>query len=323
MARATGGNAGLIKATQQQAAQSSQSAQQQVLSIQNLMSNDSVRKRFEQMLGDRAGAYMSSVITVVNNSVKLMKCDPKTVLSAAATAAAMNLPIDPNLGFAHIVPYDDNRAGISKAQFQLGAKGYVQLAIRSGQYVRISSNEVREGEVRKYNRFTDEIEYGERSGNEVVGYLSYFKLTNGFEKFLYMTKEEMLAHAKRFSKAYGYDLSKGKASSPWSKDFDAMGRKTVTKLILSRWGILSIELQNALKLDDAVVYESENGTLEPEYIDNDGKTIDVDGITVETDHEQQPEPAPETTPEPPKEAPPEASAYNELSQEEAEELFGK
>lgn len=320
MARATGGNAGLIKATQQQAAQS---AQQQVLSIQNLMSNDSVRKRFEQMLGERAGAYMSSVITVVNNSVSLMKCDPKTILSAAATAAAMNLPIDPNLGFAHIVPYKDNNAGVEKAQFQLGAKGYVQLGIRSGQYVRISSNEVYEGEVRKYNRFTDEIEYGERTGDAVVGYLSYFKLTNGFEKYLYMTSAEMIAHAKRFSKAYAYDLNKGYKKSPWSKDFDAMGRKTVTKLLLARWGILSIELQNALKLDDAVVYESENGTLEAEYIDNDGKTIDVDGVTVETEEEQQPEPAPETTPEPPKEAPPEASADNELSQEEADELFGK
>lgn len=318
MARATGGNAGLIKATQQQAAQ--QSAGQQVMNIQGLMSNDGVRRRFEQMLGERAGAYMSSVITVVNNSAKLMKCDPKTILSAAATAAAMNLPIDPNLGFAHIVPYDDNRAGISKAQFQLGAKGYVQLGIRSGQYTRLTSNEVYEGEVRKYNRFTDELEYGERTGDKVIGYLAFFKLTTGFEKYLYMTKEEMLAHAKRFSKAYGYDLSKSKASSPWSKDFDAMGRKTVTKLLLARWGILSIELQNALKLDDAVVHEGENGAIEAEYIDNDGMTINVDGVTVESEQEQQPEP--EQAPEPPKEAPPEASADNELSQEEAEELFG-
>ncbi len=319
MAKATGGNAGLIKATQQQAAQ--QGAAQQVMSIQNLMSNDSVRKRFEQMLGDRAGAYMSSVITVVNNSASLMKCEPKTILSAAATAAAMNLPIDPNLGFAHIVPYKDNRTKTYKAQFQLGAKGYVQLGIRSGQYVRLTSNDVYEGEVRSYNRFTDELEYGERTGDKVIGYLAFFKLTGGFEKYLYMTRSEMEDHAKRFSQAYGYDLREGKKASNWSKDFDSMGRKTVTKLLLARWGILSIELQNALKLDDAVVHENENGTLEAEYIDNDGKTIDVDGVTVETEQEQQPEPEP--APEPQKEAPPEASADNELSQEEAEELFGK
>ena len=302
MAKATGGNAALIKGNQQQPAQ--QSAGRQVANIQGLLANDNVRKRFEQMLGERAGAYMSSVITVVNNSVSLMKCDPKTVLSAAATAAAMNLPIDPNLGFAHIVPYSD------KAQFQLGAKGYVQLGIRSGQYVRISSNEVYEGEIKSYNRFTDELEYGERTGDKVIGYLAYFKLLNGFEKYLYMTKAEMESHARRFSKAYSYDLSKGAKSSPWSKDFDAMGRKTVTKLLLARWGILSIELQTALKVDDAVVHESEDGTIEAEYIDNDGKTIDVDGVTVS----DQPEEQAAAEPEP---------AAEELSAEDAAEFFGK
>ena len=302
MAKATGGNAALIKGNQQQATQ--QSAGRQVANIQGLLANDNVRKRFEQMLGERAGAYMSSVITVVNNSVSLMKCDPKTVLSAAATAAAMNLPIDPNLGFAHIVPYSD------KAQFQLGAKGYVQLGIRSGQYVRISSNEVYEGEIKSYNRFTDELEYGERIGDKVIGYLAYFKLLNGFEKYLYMTQAEMEAHARRFSKAYAYDLNKGAKSSPWSKDFDAMGRKTVTKLLLARWGILSIELQTALKVDDAVVHESEDGTIEAEYIDNDGKTIDVDGISVPEQPEEQAAAAPE--PEPAAEA---------LSAEEAADMF--
>ena len=309
MAKATGGNAGLIKANQQQAAQ--QSAGRQVANIQGLLANDNVRKRFEQMLGERAGAYMSSIVTVVNNSVSLMECEPKTVLSAAATAAAMNLPIDPNLGFAHIVPYKDNNAGVSKAQFQLGAKGYVQLGIRSGQYVRISSNEVYEGEIKSYNRFTDELEYGERTGDKVIGYLAYFKLLNGFEKYLYMTSAEMLAHAKRFSKAYAYDVNKGRKSSPWSKDFDAMGRKTVTKLLLARWGILSIELQTALKVDDAVVHESDDGTIEAEYIDNDGKTIDVDGVTVQEQPEEQ-----AAAPEP-------EAAAEALSAEDAAEFFGK
>lgn len=242
--------------------------------ISALLSQDSIKKRFEQVLGKKAAGFMSSVISAVNANPELRKADPITVVSAAAVAASLDLPINPSLGFAHIVPY----AG--RAQFQMGWRGFVQLGMRSGQYKTINTCVVYEGELIASNRFTGEMYFDEkqRTSDKVIGYVSYFKLMNGFEKYLYMTIEQVQAHGKQYSKSYS--SPKGK----WQTDFEAMALKTPLKLLLSRWGILSIEMQTAVQLDQATVKTIDGSSYT--YDDNpgnDGNVIEAETTTTETD----------------------------------------
>jgi len=200
--------------------------------ISALLSQDSIKKRFEQVLGKKAAGFMSSVISAVNANNELKKANPITVVSAAAVAASLDLPINPSLGFAHIVPY--KRDGVPIAQFQMGWRGYVQLGMRSGQYRTLNVCTVYEGELVHSNRFTGEMNFDEkgRTSENIIGYVAYFKLLNGFEKYLYMTVEQARAHGKRYSKSY--DHKNGK----WQTDPDAMGMKTVLKMLLSKFGLL-------------------------------------------------------------------------------------
>lgn len=233
-------------------------------SIQALLSKESVRKRFEEMLGRRAAGFMSSIINLVNSDVNLQKCDPRKVLGCAAVAASMDLPIDRNLGFAWIIPYENKKTNTIEPQFQMGYKGFIQLALRTGQYKTIHAAEVYEGEIKSYNRFTGEIEFDPegRKSDKIVGYVAYFKLINGFEKYHYMTVEQIRAHAKRYSKGYGQPWSR------WTTDFEAMALKTVIKLLLSKYGILSIEMQMAMKADQAAVVQEDDGEFQFEYPDS-------------------------------------------------------
>jgi recombination protein RecT len=158
----------------------------------------------------------------------------------------LDLPIDKNLGFAWIVPYG------SRAQFQLGYKGFVQLALRTGQYKNINVIEVKEGQLKAFNPLTEELEldFNEKESEKVIGYAAYFKLSNGFEKTVYWSIEKVKAHAKRFSKTFN--------NGPWKTDFDEMAKKTVLKNTLRRWGILSIEMQTAFKTDQAAINDFKN-----------------------------------------------------------------
>lgn len=234
-----------------------------------LMGSTQVKRRFEELLGARAPGFMSSLLNVVKESPQLQACNPNEVLATAAIAAAMDLPIDPNLGFAYIVPYN------GRPQFQMGYRGYIQLALRTGQYKTINAAEVFEGEILTLNRFTDAIELNPdgRTSDVVVGYIAYFQLLNGFEKFDYMTVAEVKAHASRFSQAY----RSGKGST-WTTDFDAMATKTVLKRLLSKYGILSIDMQQAVRADQAVVVEdSDDGEVEFDYVDvGDGVDVAAD-----------------------------------------------
>lgn len=222
--------------------------------LKSLINTDQVKQRFQEMLGSRAPAFMSSVISAVGTNPSLKKCEPMSVISAAAIAASMDLPINQSLGFAYIVPYGDN------AQFQIGWKGIIQLAMRSGQYKTINITPVYEGQIKSHNPFTGEMEFNaQATSDQTVGYLLYFKLLNGYEKYFYMTKEQCQAHGKKYSKQFAY--GKGR----WAEDFDSMALKTVAKLGLSKYGILSLDMQKAIELDqsetkdDAVVY-SDNPT---------------------------------------------------------------
>lgn len=235
---------------------------QKPMTLANLLSGDKVKSRFNEILGAKAPAFISSVLSVANNNTLLKKAKPQTVLNAAVVAATLDLPINQNLGFAYIVPYKD------EAQFQLGYKGLVQLAMRSGQYKTINVTEVYEGEITKVNRFTGDYEFGEKTSDKVVGYMGYFKLVNGFEKYLYMTTEEAEKHGKKYSQTFK------RGGGLWSTDFDAMAKKTCLKMLLSKFGILSIEMQRAQAFDQAVIKgditEVENvDEAEIAYVDNE------------------------------------------------------
>lgn len=240
-------------------------AQKEAKTLKGMLEMPAYKNKFNEMLGKKAAGFMSSIIAVTNNNKYLAKANPATVIGAAAQAAMLDLPINQSLGFAYIVPYG------SEAQFQLGYKGYIQLAQRSGQYVDIGAKTVYEGELEYENRLLDKFKFGERTGDKVIGYIAYFRLVNGFEKMLFMTLDEMIAHAKKYSKNY-----KG-GSDKWGlTDFDTMAEKTVLKRLLSKYGPLSIEsvqMSQALANDGGVVKMNESGEFD---VDFDGETIDAE-----------------------------------------------
>jgi recombination protein RecT len=224
--------------------------------LEGLLNAQNVRKRFDDILGKKAAGFISSIISAAVQNPDLGRAEPMTVIAAAAVAASLDLPINPNLGFAHIVPYS------GRAQFQMGWRGYVQLGQRTGQYRTINVAIVHEGELEVHNKFTGEMKFNadSKTSDKIIGYVAYFRLLNGFEKYFYMTKEEVEAHGKRYSKSYE------KKESRWQRDFDAMALKTVIKLLLNRWGILSIEMQTALHADQAVIKDVDSADYE--YVDS-------------------------------------------------------
>jgi recombination protein RecT len=223
--------------------------QEAVGTLSQLLSRIDVKKRFEEILGSRAPAFMSSIISAYNANALLKTADPKTVLSAAMMAATLDLPINQNLGFAHLVPYKNNRDGVTRCQFQIGWKGFVQLAIRTGQYKTMNAVPLYEGQIKVVNHITGEIELDEagKKSDTVVGYCAYFRLLNGFERYYYMSKEAVEKHGRRYSKSFD--------TGNWKTNFDAMALKTVVKLLLSKWGILSVQMERALTADQAVILD--------------------------------------------------------------------
>lgn len=246
-------------------------AQKEAKTVKGMLETPAFKKKFEEMLGKKAAGFISSIIAVTNSSNYLMKADPATVIGAAAQAAMLDLPINQSLGFAYIVPYK------GAAQFQLGYKGYIQLAQRSGQYADIGAKTVYEGELEYENRLLDKFRFGERTSDKVIGYLAYFRLTNGFEKMLYMTIDEAQAHAKKYSQNY-----KGGTDKWGLADFDVMAEKTVLKRLLSKYGPLSIEsiqMSQALANDGGVISMNNDGDFDVNF---SGETIDAETETEES-----------------------------------------
>lgn len=246
-------------------------AQKEAKTVKGMLETPAFKKKFEEMLGKKAAGFISSIIAVTNSSNYLMKADPATVIGAAAQAAMLDLPINQSLGFAYIVPYK------GAAQFQLGYKGYIQLAQRSGQYIDIGAKTVYEGELEYENRLLDKFRFGERTSDKVIGYLAYFRLTNGFEKMLYMTIDEAQAHAKKYSQSY-----KGGTDKWGLADFNVMAEKTVLKRLLSKYGPLSIEsvqMSQALANDGGVISMNNDGDFDVNF---SGETIDAETETEES-----------------------------------------
>ena len=237
--------------------------------LKSMINDERTKNKFKEMLGNKAAGFLTSLMNTTNGNAQLQQADPNSILKAGAIAATLDLPIDPNLGFAYIVPY--NNKGKNEAQFQMGYKGFVQLAIRTGQYKRINVTELYEGQFESYDPITDELKYNldNRLSDEITHYVAYFQTINGFEKYNVMSKEEIETHAKKFSKTYSY---KG---SSWQTNFNTMAKKTVLKLLLSKFGILSIEMQTAQKADQAVIREFDNNNIEVEYVDNENNVNDT------------------------------------------------
>lgn len=244
-----------------------------VKGLSAFLNSDAIKKKFSEVLGNKANGFIASGLSVLNSNTQLANADQNSVYTSLLLAASLDLPINPNLGFAYIVPYN------GKAQFQLGYKGFKQLAQRSGQFKVLSESDVREGELIEHNRLTGEMKFewiqdsAERLSKPIIGYVSYFELVNGFSSTFYMTKLEAEAHGKKYSKTfqkYGTGL--------WKDEFDSMALKTVCKLNLSKNAPLSIEMQRAVVADQAVIKNfdpSSEDTLdiETEYVDNTPDSI--------------------------------------------------
>lgn len=255
--------------------QAADTAMQAQPSLKQLLAKASYKARFEEILGQKAAGFISSLVSVANSSTDLSQADPQSIIAAGVIAATLDLPINPNLGFAYIIPRGgkyEQETGYKRATFQMGYKGYIQLAMRSGQYKAINACEVYEGEIEKFHRIEGTFEFGEKKSNKIIGYMAYFKLISGGEKYLYMSMEEMQAHALKYS---GGNYKGG--TKKWGiTDFNSMAIKTVLKKLLSTYGILSISMQpmaTALSSDGGVINQDDDGNLTAEF---EGETIEAE-----------------------------------------------
>ena len=246
--------------------------------IASYLTQEAVKQNIEGIVGAKdSQRFISSIVSAVQTNSTLAECTNASILSAALLGQSLNLPQSPQLSYFYIVPYNNKKKLINdqgketeitvkEGVFQLGYRGYIQLAMRSGQYQKIQVTEIREGELKSYNPITEELEfdpildYDERGKKAVVGYYGSFILVNGFKKEIYWDKARMEAHAKKYSASY----RKGWSSSFWSSDFDEMAKKTILRQLLSKWGVMSVDLEKAYNGDMAVI--DENGM--PDYIDN-------------------------------------------------------
>lgn len=248
------------------------------LGFKTLMSQPAMKKKFNDILHEKLDAFMGSLLTLVGGDDYLSKAEPMTIIASALKAATMDLPIDKNLGYAYIVPFNrKEKVGKdwithNEAQFILGYKGYIQLAQRSGQYKALNAIEIYEGQLIEWNPLTEEFQfdYNAKQSDRVIGYVGFFELLNGFKKTVYWTKQEVEAH--RIKHAKGFD--KTKLTGAWKEHYDAMAIKTVLRNMLAKWGILSVEMQNAVTSDERVFRFYENNDLVEEVTLNDAEPIE-------------------------------------------------
>lgn len=207
--------------------------------LNSLLNNGAIQQTLKSTLDKNAGAFAASVMNLFNNDTLLQQCEPRAVLAEALKAAALKLPVEKQLGFAYIIPYKDH--GVPKPQFQLGYKGYIQLAMRTGEYRYINAGKVYEGELKSTNKLTGAVDLsGEKTSDNVVGYFAYIETLNGFSKTYCWSKDQVEAHAKKYSKAFQ------RGSAIWRDNFDEMAIKTVLRNLLSHYGIMSVEMSQAL-----------------------------------------------------------------------------
>lgn len=238
------------------------------------LTQDAVKEQINKVVGGKNGTrFIASIVSAVNTNPALSECTNQSILSGALLGESLNLSPSPQLGQYYLVPFNDKTKG-KVAQFQLGYKGYIQLAIRSGQYKKLNVIAIKEGELINYDPLNEEIEVKliddeeAREQAETIGYYAMFEYTNGFKKAMYWSKKKMEAHALKYSK--GYQAKKGYTF--WEKDFDGMAYKTMLRQLISKWGIMSIDMVSAMDADMAVI--NEDGTKV--YVDNEPDVIDME-----------------------------------------------
>lgn len=230
-------------------------------------------KKFEELLWKKANSFLTSVLSIISQNDSLKNAEPNSVYLAAITSASLDLPINPNLWFAYIIPYNDNKNNRQLAQFQIGYKWLKQLAMRSWQFKYMSETDVKEWEIKDYNRLSWQIEFEwikdfkEREWKKTIWYVSYFKLVNWFESTFFMTKDEVEAHASKYSKSYK------KKFWVWVDDFNMMALKTVVKLNLGKNAPLSVDMQKAVIADQWIITDENLDNIN--YIDNNHNIIDM------------------------------------------------
>ena len=247
---------------------------QQRLGITAYLTNDAVKANINSIIGGKNGSrFISSVVSAVNANPQLQECTNQSILSGALLGESLNLSPSPQLGHYYLVPFNDKERG-KVAQFQLGYKGYIQLAIRSGQYKKLNVLAIKEGELIRFDPLNEEIEVNliedeeQREAAPTIGYYAMFEYTNGFRKALYWSKKKMEQHALSYSK--GYKAKKGYTF--WEKDFDAMAYKTMLRQLISKWGIMSIDMATAMDGDMAVV-DQKDGNFTMDYVDNEPEAL--------------------------------------------------
>ncbi len=289
-------------------------ATQNQMSVKALLERDDVKSKFKEILGKKSTAFITSVLQIVASNDLLKNANPMSIYQAASVAATLDLPINSNLGFAYIIPYRSKDGG-QVAQFQMGYKGFIQLAQRTGLFKTISATPVYEGQIVSENPLTGFVfDFTQKKSDKLVGFASYFQLLNGFEKTLYMTVKQLEAHGVKYSQTArkGFGL--------WKDNFEAMAQKTVLKLLLSKFAPLSVEMQTAVVTDQAIVKDA--NTLDVEYVDNTPKP-DIElksanltsGLKIKG--EKKAEAVPDATPE--KEEAPAEEAEETDETDEAEE----
>lgn len=250
------------------------------LTTKALFEREDVKQKFKEILGKKATSFITSVLQIAAQNQLLAKADPVSIYQSAAVAATLDLPLNQNLGFAYIVPYnqsykDENGAWQKKqvAQFQMGYKGFIQLAQRSGQFKSIYSSAIYEGQLVNANPLDGyEFDFSKKDSDKIIGYAARFKLLNGFEATWYMNVEQLKAHGLKFSQTFKSTDKHIKEKSLWNTDFEGMANKTVIKLLLSKFAPLSVDMQRAVITDQAVINDAE--TQDVTYIDNEPVTID-------------------------------------------------
>ncbi len=261
----------------------------QRLGISAYLTADAVKNQINQVVGGKDGQrFISAIVSAVNTNPALQECTNQSILSGALLGESLKLSPSPQLGQYYLVPFNDKNKG-KVAQFQLGYKGYIQLAIRSGQYKKLNVLAIKEGELIRFDPLNEEIEVRliedeeEREQANTIGYYAMFEYTNGFRKAIYWSKRKMEAHALKYSK--GYQAKKGYTF--WEKDFDGMAYKTMLRQLISKWGIMSIDMASAIDSDMAVI--NEDGTKD--YVDNDDAVFDMEPLQETAPLQSQPEPA--------------------------------
>lgn len=250
-------------------------------SLKVLMEAPSVQSKFQSVLKDKSSSFVSSVLNLVNTNGYLADAQPMSIMTSAMVAATLDLPIDPNLGYAYIVPFNSKNKETNrwekKAQLIIGYKGYIQLAQRSGQYHKLNVAPITEGSLISWDPLAEDLKYDfdKQTSDKVIGYAGYFELLNGFTKTVYWTKDQVEAHRIANNKA----SDKKSLTGVWRDNYDAMAEKTVLRSMLGRWGILSIEMQNAVSKDEKPQVMDDDGNLSDDRIDITDDASSSDDVT--------------------------------------------